>query len=92
MKEEGFMNKALNKIKEENMNARFILNQSSFNFPDNSKLAPTTSASISFAIQILDQGYNDLFDLSTKAANVKTVKNAKKIIAEVEKRIENREK
>ncbi len=92
MKEEGFMNKALHKIKEENMSARFILNQSAFNFPDNSKVSATTSAAISFAIQIQDQGHNDLYHLATKAANVKTVKNAKKIIAEAEKIIENREK
>ena len=35
MKEEGFMNKALNKIKEKDIKARFILNQSAFNLPDN---------------------------------------------------------
>ena len=91
MKEEGFMNKALNKIKEEDMTARFLLNQSSFNFSDNSKLSPTTKAAISFAIQVQDQGYNDLYDLATKAANVRTVKNAKNIIAQAQERIDNRE-
>ena len=92
MKEEGFMNKSLNKIKEEGLTARFLLNQSSFNFPDNSKLLPTTKAAISFAIQVQDQGYNDLYDLATKAANVRTVKNAKNIIAQAQERIDNREK
>ena len=42
MKEEGFMNKALNKIKEKDIKARFILNQSAFNLPDNSKVSATT--------------------------------------------------
>ena len=91
MKEEGFMNKALNKIKEKDIKARFILNQSAFNLPDNSKVSATTRAAISFAILIQEQEYNDLYHLATKAANVKTVGNAKKIIAEAEKIIENRE-
>ena len=90
MKEEGFLNGALNQIKEKDTNARFLANQALFNSPDNSKIQASAKVSIAFALNVYNQDHNDLDDLVTKAINVRTVGGIKKIIKKAEQIMDSR--
>jgi len=91
MKEEGFINGALNNIKENGTNARFLANQTLFDSPDSSKLQATAKAAIAFALNVYNQDHNDLSDLIEKALNVKTVGGIKKVIKEAKNRMNERD-
>ncbi len=91
MKEEGFVNGALNQIKKNGTNARFLTNQALFDSPDKSKIQAPAKVSIAFALNVYNENHNDLNDLITKATNARTVGGIKKIIKKAEKIIDSRD-
>ena len=90
MKEEGFVNKALHIIKDEDRNARWLANQSLFNGSDNQKVQLSAKVSISFSLNVYNDGYNDLDSLMEKSIEVTTVGELKQVILDAEEIIENR--
>jgi len=77
MKEEGFVNKALHIIKDEDRNARWLANQSLFNGSDNQKVQLSAKVSISFSLNVYNDGYNDLDSLMENVKN--TLKDGGKL-------------
>ena len=86
MKEEGFINGALNIIKEKNISARYLAGQSSFNFPDNSKIDSKTKASVIFSMMVYNNEAlpNQLDEHILRALDVESIGEIKSIMQEVE--------
>jgi len=80
MREEGFVNGALNLIKSKNINARFLANQSAFNSHNNKEISASAKASIAFSINVYNLDYNDLDSLLEQAMKATTIGEIKQII------------
>ena len=91
MKEEGFVNKALHIIKDEDMSARWLANQSLFNGADDSEVQLSAKVSVSFALNTYNDGYNDLDELMEKAIKITTIGEIRQVITDAEKIMKNRE-
>jgi|GEM_PF-3437940 len=92
MKEEGFVNLAFNKIKEKEMNARFIANQACYNGPDTRKLDFIAKAPLYVALSVMNDGFNDLDTCMKNLEKAKILKEGKEVVDKALKIINNREK
>jgi lauroyl/myristoyl acyltransferase len=86
MKEEGFVNGALNRLQKSGMTARFLANQTCFMASDSTYLPATTKAAIIVAIAIYNEDYkdHDLTSFLSQAVQAETVGQFKSIIAAVQ--------
>lgn len=89
MKEEGLLNGAFNKIKDGEIEARWLLNQSGFNFDDSQPTSPTQRACIAFAIAAETKAANPIYgpneELIEEAMSAKTLGEIKAVIAKLNK-------
>jgi hypothetical protein len=74
MKEENFVNKALNILKNKDMEARWIANQALFNGADDAPIQATDKAAVVLSIDIfnaeeLHEQLNEHIDRADQAAN-----------------------
>ncbi|HDX8359862.1 MULTISPECIES: hypothetical protein [Aeromonas] len=84
MKEEGFLNRALAVVKEDDMSARFLANQSLFNGAADDEIDKNAKVSVIFALNVLNQERmaNELDDLIERAHNATTQGDIRQVISE----------
>ncbi|WP_146096708.1 hypothetical protein [Xanthomonas arboricola] len=89
MKEEGLLSRALIKIKQENMEARWIANQASYNFSDTTPISSSQKASIAFAVLVLTKngstGPDD--DLVSRVLAANTLGDLRAVMDDVNQKI-----
>ncbi|MCA1931655.1 hypothetical protein [Rheinheimera sp.] len=85
MKEEGLLNKALQKVIDGTQEARWLLNQAGFNFEDNTPATSTQKACISFAIVVLskDGSVRNAEHLISRALVAESIGELKAIVNEI---------
>lgn len=87
MKEEGLLNGAFNKIKDKKVEARWLMNQSGFNFPDSQPASSTQRACVAFAIAAETKASDPIHgpneSLIEEAMDAKTLGDLKAVIAKL---------
>ena len=87
MKEEGFLNGAFNKIKEGSVEARWLMNQSGFNFEDSYPASTTQRCCIAFAIaaetKSKDANHGPDESLIQEALEAETIGELKAVIKKI---------
>ncbi|MCU8417807.1 hypothetical protein OC507_22640, partial [Vibrio vulnificus] len=85
MKEEGFLNRALRVVKDDDMSARFLANQAHFNGSDDQEIHRDAKVSVIFALNVLneDRMANQLEEHIDRAHNATTQGEVRQIISDV---------
>ncbi|GEM_PF-4667377 len=87
MKEEGLLYDVFKKIRNGDVEARWLLNQSSFNYEDSRAVSPTQKACIAFAIVVAtnssDPMHDGSEDLIAEALAARNLGELKEVVAKL---------